>query len=317
MMGMPSVLNPAPTVPATINQIDMKNFVPVGVAKPYQFPDGTTVTVAIELVSPIDAIEAIASSNHDNRQLRPYRVSRYATAMREGRWPFTGEPLLYDTNGRLLNGQHRLHAVIEAEVTLPFLVVRGLGADTYNHIDGNLTRSVGDALDAAARGRYKQHKATAARLVLGYQKGLLGESTNMTIAFDTSAIAAEVLATDEYEHALGQVKTRPKYVNLSALTAFHVLAHRIYSDDARFEPLYADFLARVIDGTNLTEGDPRLALRSWSANKYGDHEESHMALWATIRAWNAWVTGERLRLIRILRNNPVLLADLPGATVKA
>lgn len=52
--------------------------------------------------------------NHGNRRLRPAVVKQYATEMKAGMWRKTHQPIAVDNTGRLVDGQHRLTAVVQA-----------------------------------------------------------------------------------------------------------------------------------------------------------------------------------------------------------
>lgn len=54
------------------------------------------------------------------REYLPRVVTRYARDMAAGRWVMNGEPLILDPEGNLLDGRHRLAAVIEARVAVRF-----------------------------------------------------------------------------------------------------------------------------------------------------------------------------------------------------
>ena len=49
--------------------------------------------------------------------------------MQDGKWRLNGKTICFDSTGRLLNGQHRLSAVVRSGVTLTTVVVRGLDPD--------------------------------------------------------------------------------------------------------------------------------------------------------------------------------------------
>lgn len=46
--------------------------------------------------------------------------------MQDGKWKLNGKTICFDRTGRLLNGQHRLSAVVRSGVSLTTVVVRGL-----------------------------------------------------------------------------------------------------------------------------------------------------------------------------------------------
>lgn len=101
-------------------------------------------------VETIEVTPALAgewlSKNDRNRNLRQELVFKYAKDMIEGRWGFTGDPVQFDVNGNLLNGQHRMAAIIKANVTLRMLVVRGLNRDSQEYMDVGARRTLGDQL---------------------------------------------------------------------------------------------------------------------------------------------------------------------------
>lgn len=71
--------------------------------------------------------------NTDNyRKLNMKTVHQYARKMTLGYWQENGEPIQFDKNGKLLNGQHRLRAIIESHTTQRMLVVFDVDADVFD-----------------------------------------------------------------------------------------------------------------------------------------------------------------------------------------
>ena len=60
--------------------------------------------------------------NTHNRPLRQVHVQRLARDMKAGRWRLTHQGIAFDTTGLLIDGQHRLCAVIEADMTVKMRV---------------------------------------------------------------------------------------------------------------------------------------------------------------------------------------------------
>jgi len=93
----------------------------------------------------------LLSRNDMNRNLKPHHVQTYAELMRNNNFQsLNGQTISISgslTSGKLLDGQHRLTALIEANVTLPFLVVTGLPMDVFTTIDIGAKRTVGDMFD--------------------------------------------------------------------------------------------------------------------------------------------------------------------------
>jgi hypothetical protein len=83
------------------------------------------LTATIVTVTPKLAGEWM-ESNEKNRHIRDRLVVKYARDMSAGNWSLTGEAIKFDTEGCLVDGQHRLLAVILSGVSLQMLVVCGV-----------------------------------------------------------------------------------------------------------------------------------------------------------------------------------------------
>lgn len=76
----------------------------------------------IELITPAWAIEKLENHNPRNRNMSEKTAQSYATDMRNGRWVLNHQGLAFDTNGDLLDGQHRLWAVVLADKPVEMMV---------------------------------------------------------------------------------------------------------------------------------------------------------------------------------------------------
>lgn len=105
----------------------------------------TRKTMKTELINitPEMALDML-SKNSANRRVRQSRVQFYAEQMKKGNWHLTGQTITFDKNGQLLDGQHRLYAIVESEVTLPFLVVTD--AEPATEYDCGIPRNMQDRL---------------------------------------------------------------------------------------------------------------------------------------------------------------------------
>lgn len=84
--------------------------------------------------------------NRDNRVLRPHHITMMATAMRRGDFPLTHQAIAFDESGELLDGQNRLHAVVESGATVQFQVTRNAPRATFPYLDHHATRNTADSL---------------------------------------------------------------------------------------------------------------------------------------------------------------------------
>lgn len=122
-------------------------------APPPQAPEVLTaagVTAQVEQISPIVA-KAYLGCSRGNRLLRKRHVTTLSALMRAGDW-VVGQPLLFSGTGRLLDGHHRLRAVVASKVSVPFLVVRGIADAAWEHLDTGVVRRVHDRLAVMSEG---------------------------------------------------------------------------------------------------------------------------------------------------------------------
>lgn len=97
-------------------------------------------------VTPEIARNLIENANYDNRKIKPKVVAKYAKAMADGDWKFSPETISVSKTGRLLNGQHRMLAVIQSGVTCRFLFATGFDDDVFSVLDRGAVRTYADAL---------------------------------------------------------------------------------------------------------------------------------------------------------------------------
>ena len=95
------------------------------------------------LVTPDMAARFLEKNLISNRKISPTRVSKLAAAMQSGDF-IIGDPLKFDKNDVLIDGQHRLTALIKARVTIEFLVIKGYDERVSTVLDIGAQRSCAD-----------------------------------------------------------------------------------------------------------------------------------------------------------------------------
>ncbi|GLY32006.1 hypothetical protein [Kineosporia sp. NBRC 101731] len=101
---------------------------------------GKSNDVSVEVIDPARAT-ALLATQKKNRLLGHDKVKQYAGDMKAGRWRSRCSTLHIDWNGALIDGQHRLHAVIAAGLGQEFIVSRGHDPDDQNHLDNGKNRT--------------------------------------------------------------------------------------------------------------------------------------------------------------------------------
>lgn len=98
-----------------------------------------------EMITPQIALEYLGMNTH-NRIVRDGLVGKYAREMASGNFIRNGDSVRFDINGTLLDGQHRLLAIVSSGRPQPVVVVRGLPPEAMLTIDSGAKRTNGDRI---------------------------------------------------------------------------------------------------------------------------------------------------------------------------
>lgn len=101
------------------------------------------------MVTPAKASEWL-KRNTDNRAMRRSTVEGLADAIRRGEWKLSHQGIAFSDSGRLLDGQHRLAAIVEAGISVPMSVTWDCDESTFDVLDIGAKRSLSDILHVAA-----------------------------------------------------------------------------------------------------------------------------------------------------------------------
>jgi hypothetical protein len=120
------------------------------------------VKTIIEQIGPVTAAKYLENAP-TNRRVDPRVVLGFARTMSAGRWRQTHQGIAFNSVGGLVDGQHRLSAIIKSGKTITMQVTRGLTDDDILVIDSGKARSSGDRLIIA--GATTHHGTMTAAIV--------------------------------------------------------------------------------------------------------------------------------------------------------
>lgn len=262
-------------------------------------PQMTTMTITPEIAT------QILESMGPNRNLNRRRVLTMAEAMTWGQWKDPGNPLRFH-KGKLVDGQHRLSALVEAGVTLTFLCIEVVDEDALNNIDTGMKRTSGHALSIHGI-RNSALLSSVATIIDSYVNG-----KSIRTAVDTDrcirAALGNVTILEDTVSDYGSGRTR-LFFSPSSVVAMAVLAEQSDVHKASV------FMYKLITGTNLTSTDPAYKLRerliAIKARKSGGNARSDAFL-LCIKAWNAHYNGKTISTLKIVDNEKMpAFAGLP------
>lgn len=264
-------------------------------------PQRTDPTVKWMDVTPKLAADWL-NDNTGNRNKRARRIATYARDMTHGNWLVTGDTIKFDTDGRLVDAQHRLEAIIASGTTQRMLVVRGLNPRVQDVLDTNLKRSASDALNFNNIGPHVHVIAAVARLDKAWTTGKLRRVTlgRSGGALDDLTNSEVVQWADENPDiheasAFGQGNCKTLLAAPSPL-AFAVLL------TGRVDPVAAkEFWTSTVDMRTNGPGDPRHTLIRSLKNDASTGRNAYQSVQLSyhFRAWNAWREGRKIRSLPI------------------
>lgn len=240
-------------------------------------------------MSPENA-RALLRRNTHNRDVNGLRVEQYAADMAAGNWHLNGEAVKIGSNGAILDGQHRLLAIVEAGQTIELLIVTGLDPKTQETMDQGLPRSFGDVLQLRGESNYYV-LAAATRVVAVYERdGSPAQSGPAPSILEMSRVLERNPGLRDSANLLSRLRSGRAWIRISPLAALHFLFSAVDEESAN------DFMTRLATGEHLDPHVPPscaiyLLRERLIANHIGDEETrlSHRAMMAfVVKSWNAY-----------------------------
>jgi len=239
--------------------------------------------------------------NVNNRSLSQKKLKIYVEDMKNGKWVLNGETIQFNKKGELINGQHRLTAVILSGVTIQVLIVTGVEDDrAFATIDQGLMRGAHTVLQLKGVKNAKRMESISKKL-------LIWDTTENKENFSTLSGKSFSITTiaeyyedhqEEIDFVYDQFKDAPILRTCKAFTGVFVALTICY----RYNPKDTlTFIEKFKTGANLSENHPILLLRNKLTHRTVKEtgrrwELEVMAM--IIKSFNNYVSGKTSRLLR-------------------
>jgi|ERR1700761_7978601 len=269
--------------------------------------DPTPIAI-VERLTPKDAKTLLVRNSH-NRNLRKGRVAALAEAMRRGEWELNGESIKIGADGGLIDGQHRLQAIVESETPIDVLVVRNLTVAVQDTVDTGRRRRLADIL--TVEGYTDAHGLAAALNILHrYRMGTRLDYSPASAPSATQALAlleAEPHIRDSVR--VGRNVTKEIGGPIGVFSAFHRVFLVVDPEPAE------DFFARLKSGAELNRDDPVLRLRNQITRPRKDRgytQSPHHIAALTVKAFNLRREGRTISSLFYRANEKFPVVDPPS-----
>lgn len=234
--------------------------------------------------------------NLKNRNVRPQTVARYARDMKAGKWHLDGTPIKFSADRVLLDGQHRLAAIIESGATITTAVVVGIDPTAQAVMDTGRARTAADML-AINGEKNTTTLAAAARFGLEVERN----DFNHNSEYSHEEVAAYVEANKDLRYAVEFTHNLARKTDCPPAVAAYA-----FMIQARIDAFAAaNFWVAASGKVGLASGDPVIAMTNRFAEARRNRERMPRPAYlsAIYRAWNYRRAGRRLHLLKISSPN--------------
>jgi hypothetical protein len=217
--------------------------------------------------------------------------------MRRGDWQANGATVVIDSQGRMIDGRHRMLAVIEADMPIDFLVVTGIDSQAQLVIDTGKSRSLEDHLHIHEVPNAR-HAASATRFLWEYEHGVLqwrGDIMKRPYPTLPQLAALYEKRAGDLQDGVAQAQSVFKTVRMSkAMLAgiWPVLSSIDFEDASEF---YDRLARKIMDGA-LIDSVEVLSRRMNNQDRpsFGGRLSIRTQAAFMIKAWNSYRRGESM-----------------------
>jgi hypothetical protein len=203
---------------------------------------------SVVTVTPELAAKWLERNHTQNRPINWKRVEAMANDMRTpGAWKLTHQAIAFDGEGDLIDGQHRLQAVVQAGKPVQMLVVRNDEGSFHDPIDRGAARSIGLLMGKHGR------TVTAINALRMLEQGCYMQ-VPMTLS------EAETI----YHHHAESIEKILKTVSSSHKLVGPVVAACAWAMPCGHDQSVLRFAQQVTTGEMIARGDPAFAFRTWA-----------------------------------------------------
>lgn len=270
----------------------------------------TNLTVQMVYVTPRLAKNYL-EFNPKNRKIKDGHVLFLSNEMKQGRWAENGESIIFDKNLNLVDGQHRLRAIIKSGKSYWISIFRGVKKSAIATMDTGSNRSAADVLQMNG---FKYSNGVAAlikvidKYVIRKSKGKgFDKWTRRTILSNQQVLD---YCSNNYHWIENIIKRLHSFVNTQkpivlSVTNLALIIYIIGGENPKEE--HYNFI-KYLSGTNKESGTAINYIYTKLYNSRINKEplSFYWILGMSIKAWNYYIDGNpAVRLFKFSIDNPL------------
>jgi len=224
------------------------------------------------------------AQNKGNRPLQKHHVKFLVSEILHGNWKCNGESIKIGKNKQIIDGQHRLSAIVEANKSIQTVVMTGLDPEVFDTIDTGKNRSPGDTYALMGEKNVNQLAALIKNLHRYYMH-------------DWKKPAR--ISNSEFEKLIERWPDARNIVNDHSLKSPGLLNLRIihfcyYVFKKKNKEQALDFITKLCHGNDLTARSPIMAVRNkiMEGKLKGMRMDPDSVITLIFKAWNMHRDGK-------------------------
>lgn len=253
--------------------------------------------IRTEVVNPEKA-KAYLEKNLKNRNLRQNIVNNYAAQMKKGIWlEDNGDTIRISKSGVLLDGQHRLSAIVKAGVSLKVTIAYDIADNAFEFIDIGTARHAGDVLSVSGVKRPN----VIASIIKDYNGLKHGVSSGQKTIRLSNHEVLEIYKSDPSKFDFVSQKAMHLYSVCNGMVAPSDIGsyYLLFKDYAPTR--VDDFFEKLCTGADLSKNSPVMMLRNKLIEVKGRKDKTMTDMLRHVyfvKTWNAFIQNLEPKFLR-------------------
>lgn len=246
---------------------------------------------SVVLLTPEMATNLLEHNQH-NRPVSDGHVQRIASQIVAGKWKFNGDTIKVAKTGDVLDGQHRLWAVIEAKIPVETILVHGIEKDAFATIDTlRKPRSGADILSLLGASHHRKSLSMALTWLVRRERGAIERYREPQYRVENSDVEAAFRRHPAMQAAVDRCACLRRLCNVPLVSFIYYV----------FSNKHSDIAERMIDVLENPAGvginDPFFRLRSYFTSDHHQKKEPIMTIALAIKAANAVQERQQIKVL--------------------
>lgn len=227
-----------------------------------------------------------------NRPLNDQHVQRLSRQITSGKWKFNGDTIKVSDDGAVLDGQHRLWAIVESKRAVETIIVRGIERDAFATIDTlRKPRSGADVLALNGATRYRNITASALQWLIRWQRGCLEDFKAPKNRVENSDIE------DAYAAHPGMIRAVERAMQCRGIGNPSVIGFLYYALVNRNAEMAERMMATLTDPASVSVSDPFFRLRVYFTAEHHKRKAPVYTIALAFKAMNAARRGGKIQVL--------------------